>query len=342
MDMVSDVDGGLSGDSYTHGYGLLAPNPQFFDNDVVTRPPQSLVDFKRHLGDAATSLPSLHYSFTPECARIQFLCIPLADRHSLAFTSSPSTQKVQSAHALALLQCMDSRGRLVALPLCAPFAGKRNLRGLTLGTITPIEDDATTALISDQFCFVRLAPETVKQALQGGSLVPQEVTLLRHFPVPTVRKQLGSLGDWYTCGIVSRFSEPMRPSVFAISSECTAALKALGFTTSALDCRYSEREFRLRVVIEAPLSPPHGRARIPVTIVLALPERALSPHIQVSFITTHEFSTTGLNNGRQLTSVHLVDASMPPSPVAAKGHSSRKAYDAFHRALTTSLRFEWC
>ncbi|KAL1948045.1 hypothetical protein VTO73DRAFT_12120 [Trametes versicolor] len=211
--------------------GLLATSPREFvcANNIT---PLSISEFARHLGRTQDIIPPLHCVFTPQGVRVRLLCVDLALLDQVipaVMQTGVGTRENRAcddcrgrgvAHYLGILQCVDSAGSLVALPLCRPRPGPREHGSLVVAThIT------CGALNHDPYHSVRLARTLMKGAFP---LLPVEVFICRTTPPAHTSHVWSPMASWDHCG---------RPSAIRIAPWCRDDLRALGFGMSPVDCR---------------------------------------------------------------------------------------------------------
>lgn len=282
-----------------YGHGLLANSPSDFCNSGDVRPLRSAY-FASRLSRKEADVPRPQSVLTPQGVNIVLLCIdikkvphilsgwPPPDRRlppGSTFPTKPLCMgcvRLGPAHLLALLQCEDKDGFLIALPLCQPqWKGGIASHSDSLTVTTHVEcndyrHDAATQPVRT----VRLSKETLAQVLRQFSKGPEPTTvsILRCIPdtVPTCPPQ----GD----GAAStRFREqlwetdPVRVD-FQIAPRCREELGTLGLVLSPLRCDRARR----KIVLSTSLTPDrqhhiwHGRQPQSIQLSLSLIGSALA------------------------------------------------------------------
>ncbi|KAL1948085.1 hypothetical protein VTO73DRAFT_12160 [Trametes versicolor] len=163
---------------------VLAPSPWYFSrflsSNVTSLSPAA---FASRIGLAIGDVPPLHCVFTPQGVRVQLLCIDLTAipqifhvfARAMGRTSlCNDCARLGRAHMLALLQCEDSTGSLIALPLCRPPLRVGEHPGLAIAT----HIDCGRPLDHEPFRTVRLARTSLSEVLQHLLSKPAEVSLL--------------------------------------------------------------------------------------------------------------------------------------------------------------------
>ncbi|OJT03322.1 Vegetative incompatibility protein HET-E-1 [Trametes pubescens] len=160
--------------------GLLASSPSDFQCCRTTTPvvPSDLAARLRLNG--SEDIPPLHCVFTPQGVRMHLLCLPLAKvpHVSTAFWKGigrdicPDCKPLGKTDVLALLQCEDMGGSLVALPLYQLRTGAGNGGGSLIGTHIQC-----TNWRHKPFHVVRLTKEALEEALEHVTPVAMEAQM---------------------------------------------------------------------------------------------------------------------------------------------------------------------
>lgn len=238
----------------------------------------------------------------------RFLCIDLTDLpllHQAIFTLvNPQGCEAcigrGQARVLALLQCRDNAGSLIALPLCGPslIAG-RSWRGVTIGTHFPCSADTP----HNPFRLVRLSKDAVAASLAYLLPEPVEVCFARHdnhdwpgrhlqqdtpsTPGPRLQER-GLHFDLGRLGLTSSAQS------IPLAEESAFYLHTLGFTITPLRCRRREegialttslvsnfphqsgtkngQHLRLQVILTDPRPDGYARAEFSVANFIHTPE----------------------------------------------------------------------
>lgn len=189
----------------------------------------------------------------------RFLCIDLTDLpllHQAIFTLvNPQGCEACKGHVqarvLALLQCRDSAGSLIALPLCGPpLTAGRSWSGVTIGTHLPCSADTP----HNPFRLVRLSKDAVAASLAYFLPQPVEVCFARHdnhdwpgrhlqqdtpsTPGPRLQER-GLHFDLGRLGLTSSAQS------IPLAEESAFYLHTLGFTITPLRCRRREEGITL-------------------------------------------------------------------------------------------------
>lgn len=268
------------------GYGLLADSPAAFSGSGDVHP-LSPTDFASRVGRRKEDVPALHSIFTPQGIRMELLCIDLAQvphlRQTFMIPRYASVDEAMCddcfqlghAHVLALLQCEDEDGALLALPLCEPRLESVARHGLLV--ITHIN---CARLLHHPVRTIRLARPALEEALEHLPAGPESMNLsiVRHYP----RSMVQNLSQ-------DRFSETRGSSsigrrfwrrvdqggsgVFRIAPHSNQELAMLGFFLSPLQCWH----FLGEVVLFTTLTPdsrigrwqrrPRGTTELKITLI---------------------------------------------------------------------------
>ncbi|OJT04037.1 Vegetative incompatibility protein HET-E-1 [Trametes pubescens] len=230
----------------------------FYKSDIS---PISTEEFATLLGrdPSARDFPSAQCFSDPQGVTARFLCIDLTDLpllHQAIFAlvdrqGCEACKGRGQARALALLQCRDSAGSLVALPLCGPppMSG-RPWREVTIGTHLPCSADPP----HNPFRLVRLRQEAVDASLVYLLPEPIQVFFARHdrhdWPGRHLQQEIPSTpgprlqerGLHFDLG---RLSLTSSAESIPLAEESAFYLHTLGFTITPLRCRRREEEITL-------------------------------------------------------------------------------------------------
>lgn len=232
----------------------------FYNSDIS---PISTQEFAALLGrdPSAHNFPSAKCFSNPQGVTCRFLCIDLTDLpllHQAIFAlvddkGCEACRGQGQARALALLQCKDSAGSLIALPLCGPTLVLREAwKGVAIGTHVSCNADPYHP--HNPFRLVRLRPEAVAASL--AYLLPEhvEVCFARHDPrdwpgrhlqpdiASTTGPQLQERGLHFDLG---RASLATSAQSIPLAEESGLYLHTLGFTITPLRCRCLGEEISL-------------------------------------------------------------------------------------------------
>lgn len=275
----------------TDSYGLLADSPSAFSgsSDIYTLSPE---DFASRIRRAKKDVPSLHSVFTPQGVRIELLCIDLAQvpelcqtfvvpRHAcVAEAMCGDCLQLGHAHVLALLQCEDQGGALIALPLCEPPSGLGNRHGLLV--VTHIN---CARLLHQPVRIIRLTRYALLEVLRHLplGLNPTSLSILRHYSARSMVPNLSRDYSFETRGPSSidhefwQSVDQRGDSVFRIAPRCDQELGMLGFELSPLRCQRLIGEVALSTTLTEFLRPdprdgpskrvPRGITELKITLI---------------------------------------------------------------------------
>lgn len=219
--------------------GLLAQSPRDFSSsrDVVPLAPTDFASRLRRRIKGA--FPSVHCTFTPQGVRIELFCIDITPfpRFSNLFFAMKGLGTCKDcaargrAHALALLQCQEKDGSLLALPLCHSQGDL--LRGISVATHFMCSDRTHAP-----FHVVRLSKDALAELLEHLTPTPVEVFLLRHHvdpPKPKSRQpRFAAFMTYPRLALWPKEGDKGVP--FSLSPNCTQELGVLGFSVTPLVC----------------------------------------------------------------------------------------------------------
>lgn len=235
--------------------GLLASSPSDFQCCRTTTPvmPSDLASRLRLNG--GQDIPPLHCVFTPQGVRVHLLCLTLAkiSQVSHAFWKGlgrdicPDCKPLGKTDVLALLQCEDTDGSLVALPLYQLRGGTGNLGG---GSLIGTHIQCTNWR-HKPFHVVRLTKEALEEALEYVAPVAMEVSLLRQHSRPPTPKSLLPGNPALRSSISLWPGDRPDGVAFRLTPHSIEALKTIGFAPSPLRDVRSERE----VILVTDLAP---------------------------------------------------------------------------------------
>ncbi|KAL1945062.1 hypothetical protein VTO73DRAFT_2682 [Trametes versicolor] len=263
--------------------GLLASSPSDFQCCRTTTPvmPSDLASRLRLNG--SEDIPPLHCVFTPQGVRVHLLCLSLAKipQVSHAFWKGlgrdicPDCKPLRKTDVLALLQCEDTDGSLVALPLYQLRGGARNIGG---GSLIGTHIQCTNWR-HKPFHVVRLTKEALEEALEYVAPVAMEVSLLRQHSRPPMPKSLLP-GNPVLRSTISLWPGDRPDGVaFRLTPRSIEALQKLGFSPSPLRDVRSEREILLVTNLAHSVgsgTPPGGALQPTVQLRLTLTWRKTS------------------------------------------------------------------
>ncbi len=244
--------------------GLLAHSPRSFQSsrDVISLCPEE-VSLRLSCGLSNTpssgfdlAVPSLHCVFTPQGVRIQLLCIELTDKEARQLTVlfgnpfhlAPHSfdQHEGTRHYLALLQCEDGHGSIIALLLTPPVSAAGRHRGLSVAS------SVSSEYSSGSSCRLVLLCQRAIKDLQTR-LNSVEVTLFRCSPPGPELSDNTHLNVRVS---LWRSSVRLNPADFSVSEEaiipypplaefhlapwCAERLHVLGFAISPLNMERSQ------------------------------------------------------------------------------------------------------
>ncbi|EIW51965.1 uncharacterized protein TRAVEDRAFT_24700 [Trametes versicolor FP-101664 SS1] len=155
------------------------------------------------------------------------------------------------AGAILARSCHDSKGNLLALPLCRPREEGEKRNRFFVGTHVQCTDGH-----HHLYRTIGLAKRALAQVLQSLKPTELEVTLLRHHPQPPIPKSLCLSANLPTC-IVWKSSEWFThpETVYAIAPHSISALRASGFATSTLRVqKFPEEEEPGTIIMETTLT----------------------------------------------------------------------------------------
>lgn len=318
---------------------VLAPSPWYFSrflsSNVTSLSPAA---FASRIGLAIGDVPPLHCVFTPQGVCVQFLCIDLRAIPQIFHVFARAMgrtlfcnecARLGRAHMLALLQCEDSTGSLIALPLCRPPLRVGEHPGLAIAT----HIDCGRPLDHEPFRTVRLARTSLSELLQHLLSKPAEVSLLSqqsrlsltksHVTIPK------SIKRWPRFGTGSVLDVRFSPW-------CIEQLYALGLTVSPLQSKdwIEEDEMMGRTTLSTCISfyTEHGTwtTRLAVINLHILLQslfiedgaRSLEPDTAACFTITHSLETHGSEvvalGMAQSTQKHtsMFNSRLPTNPLA--------------------------
>ncbi|KAL1944197.1 hypothetical protein VTO73DRAFT_3382 [Trametes versicolor] len=246
--------------------GLLAHSPRSFQSsrDVISLYPE---EFWSRLSCGLSSTPSsnlslaappLHCVFTPQGVRVQLLCVELPDEETHQLTlSCRSSNLAPSASCflhgtegtsdyLALLQCEDGHGSILALVLTPPVAATGGHRGLNVANSLSFEYPYRPSCRLVLLC--QRAINDIQTCLRS-----EEVTILRCSPLGpelcdntslNIRVSLWRAGvrlDHAEFSVSEEAIIPYPPlAKFYLAPWCAERLRVLGFSISPLNVEYTQ------------------------------------------------------------------------------------------------------
>lgn len=236
---------------------LLADSPGFFRQagDIV---PLSSSGFAERLGLEKTAVPSIRYGFTPSGVCTHLLCIDITptpelfDQFYKHVGQKPSDNcRAHCAHSLALLQCEDKTGSIVALPLCRPHVTSKgdwdNLEtlrrvGISLEGLVITTHPRCNAMSESPFHTIRLTEEALADILRKPLPITLTKVLLSHSQPDVLTPKSREWGFARCRGIAFRTSNSQFGVAFSLAPVCIEELRALGYDIAPLQCTRSSDE----------------------------------------------------------------------------------------------------
>ncbi|KAL1948078.1 hypothetical protein VTO73DRAFT_12153 [Trametes versicolor] len=236
--------------------GLLARSPRSFSgcSDIERISSSTLAKI---LGD----VPPVHCIFTPEGVNMRLICLPLSGVPDIrkAFQGPQSApdicadcEEFSEVDTVALLQCQkrDEAGTssIYGLPL------RRSLREGARGNRRAFHIGGHIhrgRFLPYAYHTVRLETGALKKLLEHVPPEAQDVTLLRHYSVPSVPKSLqwGSAAQGFHRGFSLNLSSCLNNAVYKISPHSMDALRTLGIDPSPLQVTRLKQEIILETTL---------------------------------------------------------------------------------------------
>ncbi|KAL1945039.1 hypothetical protein VTO73DRAFT_2659 [Trametes versicolor] len=166
--------------------GLLASSPLSFMNCRNITPITPSHFASRLCLEEDEDVPPLLCVVTPQGIRLRLICVNLAEIPDVmeAIRNSRGTLcdgclELDLAYTLALLQCEDEDGSIIALPLRQPREGARDGRGLFIGTHVQCSDQSCTRPFHTQDITVETTLAFGDRDRLAGGGGPQQTIHLR-------------------------------------------------------------------------------------------------------------------------------------------------------------------
>lgn len=259
-----------------HNPGLLAssPFPFTYCRGITLVTPTHLAMTLGLKGSA--NVPPMHCILIPDGIRMRLLCLPLSDAPSRVLkafrapkfgSACAECKQLGEVATLALLQCEDEDGHLIALLLCPSREKGGNIHRFFIGTHgqCPNKNHEPSRTVN-------LAKEALAEVLVHVRPVTVEVLLLRHYSYPPIPKSLPQLSSDSLLSPVPGPVDFPDGITFAITPHSIDTLDALGFVPSPLQITHTDRQ----VVLETTLNLSGGcSSHVPYTIELRLLLRRL-------------------------------------------------------------------
>ncbi|KAI0634615.1 heterokaryon incompatibility protein-domain-containing protein [Trametes polyzona] len=233
------------------GIALLMPSPRGFYKLGDIRP-ISATDFARRLGmENMFTVPPLQCSFTPEGVRLELFCIHLSPDDQASRTISRTIMTPHraddydictdcrnrgAADMLALLQCEDTSGSILALPVRI----QENSHVVSIDTFTPCDRHTLAGHLG--YRTVRLHPDVLATIRSRLSPTPLPLFLPHHDPLTNAESFAGALSlEMGLRRLMERPDGCVRGGKRTdfIPARCLEELKALGFFASPLQQTWS-------------------------------------------------------------------------------------------------------
>ncbi|KAH9849559.1 heterokaryon incompatibility protein-domain-containing protein [Lenzites betulinus] len=276
-------------------YGPRFPQPPYEAPDLLQHlyrtynriAPLSPADFIKRIGKPSNSpSPSLHCVFTPQGVQLRLFCINVGSippgGPSLPFLSCTTCRKENRyLDLLALLQCEDAEGRLIALPLCRPSSSVPGFKAYTVGWHRPLPFPCQDCCggpplyAGNVSHSVRLVPEVLTMLLPYLESEPREVLILRQYSDPPRLKSLQRS--------FSHFHETLNTPIdqIELAPGCDDRLRTLGFAISDVQIEHDTADQKIIVMASLvyPRLPPFRQV---ISVRLALETMVTSPSMTYS------------------------------------------------------------